>query len=157
MARWYVSNSLEALLAQQLDRDEGYSPSAYRDSLGYLTIGRGHLVDKRKNAGLSPEVIELQFQIDVQATIDGVLNHLPWTYQLNEARLGALLNMAFQLGMHGLLSFRKMLAHMKAERWQAAHDEALRRYTALEGDEWPEQTPARAKRVAKQILTGMWQ
>ena len=149
--------ALREKLAVQLDRDEGYERSAYRDSLGFWTIGRGHLIDKRKNAGLSDEVIELQFQIDVNEKLAALLQALPWASQLNEARLGALVNMAFQLGVKGVLGFPKMLLHLRYGRYQEAHDEAIKIETPAPNDEWPEQTPARAKRIAMQLLTGEWQ
>ena len=148
---------LREKLAAQLDRDEGYERSAYQDSQGFWTIGRGHLVDKRKNAGLADAVIELQFELDVNEKLTAVLEALPWALQLDEARLGALINMAFQLGVNGLLGFPKMLAHLRAGRYQEAHDEALKIETPKPNDEWAEQTPARAHRIAKQLLTGEWQ
>ena len=150
-------SSFDDKLLWQLDRDEGRIPHAYRDHLGYLTIGVGHLVDPRKKAGLSNEVIDLQLKLDIQEKTRQVLSALPWASNLDHGRLGALINMCFQLGINGLMQFKKTLAHLKAGRWQEAHDEALKCYTSLDGDEWPEQTPERAKRVAKQLLTGEWQ
>ena len=141
---------LREKLAKQLDRDEGYERSAYQDSEGFWTIGRGHLVDKRKNAGLSDEVIELQFEIDVNEKLAELLQALPWASQLDEARLGALCNMAFQLGVKGLLQFKKMLLHLRYGRYHEACLEAL-------DSQWEQQTPLRAKRIAKQLLTGEWQ
>lgn len=149
--------ALREKLAKQLDRDEGYERSAYQDSQGFWTIGRGHLIDRRKNGGLSDPVIELQFEIDVNEKLTAVLQALPWASQLDEARLGALVNMAFQLGVSGLLGFPKMLAHLRAGQYQQAHDEALKIETPVPKDEWAEQTPLRAARIAKQLLTGEWQ
>ena len=142
--------ALREKLAAQLDRDEGYERSAYQDSQGFWTIGRGHLIDKRKNAGLSDAVIELQFEIDVNEKLTAVLEALPWASQLDEARLGALVNMAFQLGVSGLLEFKKMLLHLRYGRYQEAFLEAL-------DSDWHRQTPLRAERIAKQLLTGEWQ
>ena len=142
--------ALREKLAAQLDRDEGYDRSAYQDSQGFWTIGRGHLVDKRKNAGLADAVIELQFELDVNEKLMGVLEELPWAAQLDEARLGALVNMAFQLGVEGLLKFKNMLLHLQHKRYQEAFLEAL-------DSDWHRQTPLRAERIAKQLQTGEWQ
>lgn len=45
------------MIKKQLIRDEGNVPYAYSDSLGYLTIGVGFLIDKRKGGRL-PEAVE---------------------------------------------------------------------------------------------------
>ena len=144
-------------LVKQLSRDEGRIPHAYYDSMGYLTIGVGHLIDPRLGGRISETVIDILLEDDIAEKVLQVRRALPWSMQLDEVRFGALVNMAFQLGINGLLQFKKTLKFIQEGKWQAAHDEALKCYTSLKGDEWPEQTPDRAKRVAKQILTGEWQ
>lgn len=42
-----------AIVDKDLDGDEGVLPYAYPDSLGFLTIGRGILIDKRKAVSFS--------------------------------------------------------------------------------------------------------
>lgn len=41
-----------------LETDEGRVPHAYQDHLGYWTIGVGHLIDKRKGGGLTPDEVD---------------------------------------------------------------------------------------------------
>ena len=76
---------------------------------------------------------------------------LPWFDTLDRVRQAALLNMAYQLGVAGLKGFPKMLAALRDQRWAEAEAQALDSMWAKE------QTPARARRVARQLATGEWQ
>jgi len=134
----------------QLKIDEGVIPHAYRDSLGFLTIGVGRLIDKDKGGKLSDDEIEYLLHNDVNRKYGELLKALPWVKELDSARQGALLNMAFQLGVQGLLKFKNSLALIKTKQYKEAHDNLL---LSL----WAKQTPNRAKKVAKQIETGIWQ
>jgi len=139
---------LTEYLKKTLRVEENTVAHAYQDHLGFWTIGVGHLVDKRKGAGLSPQVIELQLDIDVQEKIDEVERALPWSKELDQVRFAALVLMAFQLGTSGLLGFKNMLLSLRYMRWKEAHDHAL-------DSKWARQdTPARAKRVATMLLVG---
>ena len=137
-------------LSDQLMDMEGEVLHAYQDHLGYWTIGVGHLIDKRKGGRISRVVSRMLLATDIEEKSAELFKALPWVHKLDEARLGALINMAFQLGVEGLLGFTKTLIHIKSGNWQAAHDAMLQ-------SKWHEQTPNRAERIAKQILTGEWQ
>ena len=137
-------------IIDQLRRDEGEILHAYQDSLGYWTIGVGVLIDGSKGGGITPEESALLLQNRVAAKKQQLLQMLPWAQGLDDARFGALLNMAYQLGVNGVLGFRSMLAAMQAGQWEDAKNAAL-------NSTWARQTPARAQRVAQQILTGEWQ
>ena len=63
---------------------------------------------------------------------------------LPDRKKQALANMAFQLGVTGLLNFRRMLAAIKDGDWTRARIEAL-------DSKWASQTPARAKEIANMI------
>lgn len=134
---------------RQIYEEEGEVLHAYQDSLGYWTIGVGHLIDPRRGGGIPVAVSRELLALDVKRTIHNLSLALPWTAHLDEPRFAALVNMAFQMGVEGVLGFTKTLLHIKSGRWQEAHDAMLE-------SRWAEQTPARAKRVAQQILTGKW-
>ena len=138
-------------LIRQLNNDEGRRACVYKDHLGFDTIGVGRLVDARKpGAGLRPIEIDFLLENDIDDRIDQLSKRLLWFNQLDDARKGALLNMAFQLGVDGLLGFKNTLRLIENGEYSQAADSMLK-------SKWATQTPARAARMAKQIETGVWQ
>lgn len=137
-------------LATQLEREEGRRRSAYTDSLGFLTVGVGRLIDARKGGGLSDAEIDFLLANDIRAKTREVAAALPWFDRLNDARQAALVGMAFQLGTAGLLGFKQSLAAIRDEHYALAE-------TLLLQSAWAKQTPERAHRMARQVATGEWQ
>jgi lysozyme len=142
---------MKSELIRQLRQDEGERACVYRCSEGFWTIGVGRLVDASKpGAGLKPDEIAYLLNNDVDDRIEALTRKLPWFQNLDDARRGVLLNMAFQLGTEGLLKFSRTLQLVmqgKYENAAAAMLESL----------WARQTPARAKRLAEQMRSGIWQ
>lgn len=134
----------------QLRRDEGEVLHAYQDHLGFWTIGVGILIDSRKGGGLLPEESEFIFNNRLRLINESLSKRIPWISKLDPARRGVLLNMAFQMGVDGLLGFKKTLATVESGRYQKAASEML-------GSKWAQQTPARAHRLSQQMRTGEWQ
>src|SRR3990167_9230859 len=116
-----------------LIRDEGVRLKPYRDSVGKLTIGVGRNLDDK---GLT------------RAEAD-VAHRLPWSAQLDEPRRGVLVMLAFNAGIGGLLTFRKMLAAMGRGAWAEAARELL-------DSDYAQQVGPRAHRLAKQLESGEW-
>ena len=142
---------MKAELTRQLKADEGVKSCVYEDSLGLKTIGVGRLVDSRKpGAGLRPSEIDFLLQTDIDDRIEQLTRRLPWFQSLDDARKGVLLNMAFQLGVDGLLGFKNTLAMVESGKYSEAAQGMLQ-------SKWASQTPARAERMAKQMETGVWQ
>lgn len=141
---------MKSELVRQLRGDEGVRSCAYRDSLGLLTIGVGRLVDGRKpGAGLRDHEISFLLQNDIDDRIEALTRRLPWFQNLDDARRGALINMAFQMGVEGLLKFERTLALIRDGQYDAAADAMLQ-------SKWAQQTPARAARMAEQMRGGAW-
>lgn len=137
-------------LSEQLRRDEDRRPSVYADSLGYWTIAIGICVDARVGCGLYDEEIDFIFENRKKKNEAALAAELPWTQSLDEARRGVLLNMAFQMGLHGLREFRQFLTALEAGDYQNAA-------AAMLDSKWAKHdSPARAQRLAEQILTGCW-
>ena len=136
-------------LKQQLIRDEGIVKHAYQDSLGFTTIGVGRLIDARRGGGLSDSEVDYLLTNDIEETTEQVLAALPWASKLSEPRRAVLINMAFQLGIRGILGFHRMLGSVEDGQYDEA---AMEMADSL----WAQQTPERAKRLAKQMLTGEW-
>lgn len=141
---------MRAELVKQLKADEGVVPYAYKCSEGFWTIGVGRLIDKRKGGHLRPDEITYLLQNDIDDRIEALTRALPWFQDLDDARRGVMLNMAFQLGTEGLLKFERTLVLIRDGKYEnAAH--------AMLQSLWAKQTPERAERMAKQMLTGLWQ
>ena len=134
----------------QLKRDESEVLHAYQDTLGFWTIGIGILIDKRKGGGLRPEESEFIFRNRLKLIDAELNNRLPWITRLDPARRGVLVNMAFQMGIAGLLAFKNTLAMIEAGKYQDAAKAMLQ-------SKWAAQTPARANRLSRQMADGAWQ
>jgi lysozyme len=136
-------------LREQLCRDEGVRLKPYRDSVGLLTIGVGHNLEAH---GISQAVCDLLLTEDIADVEAGVRARLPWATpaRLGEARHAVLLNMSFNLGLGGLLGFKRFLADVEAGEWTMAATEMM-------NSKWAQQVGARADRLARQMETDTWQ
>lgn len=137
-------------LREQVKRDEGTVLHVYTDSLGYLTIGTGRLIDKRKGGGITQAEADYLLSNDIQRVSAALHAALPWLVHIDEVRRSVLFNMAFQMGPAGLLKFKRTLELVANERWQDAAKAMLQ-------STWAKQTPERAQRLAKQMTLGVWQ
>ncbi len=145
-------------LSAQLIAHEGLRLRAYRDHLGYWTIGVGHLIDPLKGGDtryrLSPETkIDKGEALgllhdDVLKVVKQLDNQLPWWSKLDDVRQNVLVEMGFQLGISGLLNFKNTLRSIKDGRWDDAS-------TGMLNSKWASQTPNRAKTLARQMRTGV--
>lgn len=136
-------------LKTQLLREEGAESCAYQDSLGYWTIGVGRLIDSRKGGGLSNDEIDFLLENDIKTKTREVLLALPWVPRLSEPRQAVLIGMAFQMGIGGLLKFKRTIGSIEDGQYTEAAAEML-------DSAWARQTPARAHRMALQMETGEW-
>lgn len=137
-------------ITKQLRRDEGVEKSAYQDSLGYWTIGVGRLIDKRKGGRLRDNEIDFLLSNDIDEVEEALEARISFYKSLDEARRGVLLNMAFNLGIDGLLAFKNTLSLVGAGKYKEASVEMLK-------SKWASQVGDRAKRLSKQMETGKWQ
>jgi GH24 family phage-related lysozyme (muramidase) len=144
-----------AVLDPRLERDIGVAEAdkltAYRDSLGFWTIGRGHLLTPQDHdwSGytITPEQDEAYFDADIQQAI-AFAHRLPeWKSCDTDCRRNALIELCFN--MRGKwLKFIKTREAMERGDWQAAHDELL-------NSEWAAEVHlSRANRLANYLLTG---
>lgn len=140
---------MKAELTKQLRRDEGEVLHVYPDTLGYLTIGVGRLLDKRKGGGITPEESAYLLSNDIDRKQADVLRAIPWAISLDDARLGVLVNMAFQMGIDGLLQFKNTLEMVQNGDYDGAAEGMLESL-------WAKQTPERARRLSDQMRSGIW-
>jgi lysozyme len=139
-------------LIDQLRRDEGVRYTPYPDSRGFMTIGVGHKILPTENFSTVVPLSDGQVDMLLGQDIDDKQQQLaqfPWFLPLNDARQGAITNMAFNLGVQGLLHFPSMIHYLTISDWMNASAQALESV-------WATQVGDRAKRIAQQILTGEW-
>jgi lysozyme len=134
-------------LEEQLIRDEALRLKPYKDSVGKLTIGVGRNLD---DVGISRDEAMTLLANDIQNARNRIEQEIPWACNLDEVRLAALVNMVFNLGVGGVMQFRKFLAALNVGDYKTASSEMLQ-------SEWAHQVGPRAQRLALQIETGFWQ
>lgn len=138
-------------IQSQLREDEGEKLTAYKDSLGFLTIGIGILIDERKpGAGITKEESTYLFQNRLRAKTAELRKAFTWFDKLDEVRQGVLINMAFQMGVAGVIGFKNTMSMVQQGDYEGAAKGMLNSL-------WAKQTPNRAKRLSEQMRTGEWQ
>lgn len=136
-------------LRKLIELHEGRVPHAYQDSLGYWTIGVGHLIDKRKGGKLPDSIIDILLEHDIHEHRKEMLAALPWANQLDEVRQAVLTDMAFNLGVNGLLGFKNTLESVRLGLYHKAAGQMLQ-------SKWATQVGQRANRLAVMMETGKW-
>lgn len=131
-------------LKAELKRDEGCRLMPYRDTVGKLTVGVGRNLD---DVGISESEADFMLMSDVGRAEGGLDSKIPWWRTLDETRQRVLLNMAFNMGIDGLLGFKNTLAAVKAGEWSKAADGML-------DSKWAAQVGQRAVRLAKLMKEG---
>lgn len=138
----YSTDEIQTL-ATELERDEGLRLKPYRCTAGKTTIGIGRNLD---DVGIT-ESEALHLLLHDISRVLGELESQEWYHGLTGARRRAIANMCFNLGLPGLLQFRRMIAAIEAADWEGAAAELLdSRYARQVGD--------RADRLARMLETG---
>jgi len=134
----------------QLIREEGRKNAAYQDTIGFWTIGVGRLIDGRKGGGLSDAEVDYLLDNDIAKVKAQIAQKLPWFTALDEPRQAVLIQMAFQMGIDGLMGFTRTLGSIRDQRYAEAAEN-------MRQSLWAKQTPKRAVRLAYQMEMGEWQ
>lgn len=132
-------------VAEQLLVDEGLRLRPYRCTAGKLTIGVGRNLEDR---GITESEALLLLDNDIADFWGKLALAQPWTLAAPEHVQEALLNMAFNLGVGGLLGFKETLALLKTEQYAAAA-------SAMLASKWARQVGKRAERLARQVREGV--
>lgn len=141
-------------LFDDIKRDEGCELEAYPDPLthdapwtvGYGCTGPGI----EKGTVWTQEKAESELRSRVKVLQCALLDALPWFQRLDDFRQDVLMNMAYQMGVKGLLKFKATLSAVQAGEWDHAAAQML-------SSAWASQTPKRAQRLAAQMRTGTHQ
>tara|TARA_R110000824_G_scaffold230696_1_gene418362 strand:- start:405 stop:854 length:450 start_codon:yes stop_codon:yes gene_type:complete len=142
-------------IIELLVREEGFSKTAYCCTAGYPTIGIGWKIGRHnqslndfENMVISRPAAEAQLQNEV-FTIELALSKHNWFVDLNEPRQAVITSMAYQMGINGLMKFKRMIAAINIGDWEDAAHEGL-------DSRWATQTSERAERQMKTLLCGDW-
>ena len=131
-------------LRDQLIIDEGKRTSAYKDSLGYWTIGVGRLIDPSMGGFLRDDEINLMLDNDIAAARRDCQKLFPAYDTFSQSRQDALANMMFNLGIKKMSAFTTTVGHINAGRWADAQESAAQSL-------WFKQVGKRAERIIKQM------
>ena len=134
-------------IEELLLREEGFVSHAYRDHLGYLTIGIGRLIDEEKGGGITQVEAFYLLLNDVDKIKTKLNGKLPWWRDLDDTRRTILISMAYQMGVDGLLSFKNTLRYVRKGEWKKAAN-------GMRASKWARQTPGRAERMARAMESG---
>lgn len=142
---------------EQLKRHEGLRLEAYRCSAGALTVGYGHNCDvwpvegvTRVGDVISRARAEELLTEDIYGIAEGLDFLWPWWRELDRPRQGVLLNMAFNMGVPRLRTFKRMLGALRAGDYPRAGTEML-------DSKWAKQVRGRAAELARQMVLGEWE
>lgn len=157
-----LSPSDRERMLKQLKRHEGTKRDtsglahiAYRCTSGALTIGYGHNLDANPIPGITAQsrLSEAEacriLDVDVFLVERGLAERLPFAAGLDPARYAVLVNMAFNMGLGGLLTFSNTLTEVRERRY--AH--AARR---MMQSRWAQQVGYRARDLSRQMESGQW-
>lgn len=122
-------------LISDIKEDEGYKGFSYLDSLNIPTIGYGTRLP------LDKEEAELILKHRLDRKVEMLLHSKPIVLRLPQSKQEVLFNMSYQLGVSGLLNFKKMWNALEDFNYETAADEML-------DSVWFSQTPNRAKKLS---------
>jgi len=106
-----------------IKRNEGLRLKPYHCKAGKLTIGYGRNLEAK---GISIKEAEYLFGNDMKIVAKQVANRIKFYKKLSYKRKMVLVDMAFNMGIEGLLSFKKMLGAMKRRDFMEAGKELMR-------------------------------
>ena len=136
-------------LIEMLKRHEGMKTHAYKCSEGKITVGVGRNIDKQGGIGLSEDEIEYLLQNDIERVIVELSSEYEWFNSIDDVRKDAMIDIAFNLGITRLRSFKKALAAMESGDYKKASTEFL-------DSRWAKQVGGRALEISDILAVGSY-
>ena len=132
----------------EIQKEEGYRNTVYKDHLGFKTIGYGHLVKPSDNfkEGVKYDQKELEkvFDYDVAICVQDAKS-LCEGLDIHQDAVEIIAHMCFQLGKPKTAKFKKMFEALRNKDYTTAGFE-------MEDSLWAKKhTPARAHRLSEQM------
>ena len=128
-------------LEREVASDEGFMPIPYRCTSGKLSIGYGTNIQD----GITRDEALLLMRHRLGKVVAALESRLPFWPKLTDDRRRVLANMGYQLGILGLMRFKRMLAALERGDYEAAAREML-------DSKWARQdSPGRAQELAEML------
>jgi lysozyme len=149
-------------LQEQLILEEGMKLSPYKDKLGFLSIGVGRCLDTNpltdeelsrighdcRSSSITQEQAIYLLNNDINSTRNTLTHTIPWWSDLDEIRARVIIDLAFNMGVAGLLKFVHMLEALRSGLWMRAANE-------LSDSMWASQVQhSRRDRLVNMLATG---
>jgi len=132
---------------QRIKEHEGFRDTVYSDSLGFATVGYGHLVlptdDFVEGVEYPKEDLEKLFELDFNEALQSA-NDLLEEIEVPETIKGVICEMCFQLGKPRVMKFKKMWEGLEAGDYNKAADEMI-------DSAWHKQTTSRCESLAELV------
>lgn len=125
------------MLIDDIKQEEGFKGVVYKCTEGFDTIGYGTKLP------INEEEATLLLEYRLNKTRANLLSSL-YNYDLPNEVWDILLNMSYQLGVGGVLKFKKMLEALKNKDYVEASKQGM-------DSLWAKQTPQRAQRLMKRL------
>ena len=125
-------------LIDNIKLSEGYRSRVYKCTEGYGTIGYGFAI---KDLELDEDISDMILERKIAKLVKRVGDRLPYLYTVPIEVHDVLVEMAYQMGVSGLLKFKKTLMYVETKDYKDASVEML-------DSRWAKQTPNRAKKLS---------
>lgn len=132
------------MMRQLITKHEGVRLKPYMDTRGKWTIGIGRNLS---DVGISRTEADLLFEADLDTTLIGLRLRVPVFNDLDAVRQRVLVDMAFNMGISGLLTFRLMIDALIAGDHAKAAEQ-------MRSSDWAAQVSTRAYEDAAMMETG---
>ena len=133
-------------LIQLLKRHEGFRSKPYTDTTGHLSIAYGRNLSE---VGISQQEGEFLLYNDLMRAHEDCLRNIPVYQHLDEVRCAVLVDMCFNMGIHGLLQFVGTLQAISNGDYDIAAEHMLNSL-------WASQVGNRAVEDVTMMRTGEW-
>jgi lysozyme len=143
------------LCKAEIKRHEGEVLEIYEDSLGYKTLGVGHLCQPQDpeygyevGTKISQEIVDMYFEDDFHKHLEEarhVFGSDEDFYKLPEPIQRVLVNMCFNLGGTRLSKFKNMLKACREHNWKEMAEQ-------MKDSRWYHQVGRRSKELVEVVL-----
>ena len=131
-----------ATIQEMIKRHEGFRNMPYNCSAGKLTIGFGRNLEVN---GISYDEAQLMLDNDIDKCIVQLKLNFPVYNYLPDKIQHVLIDMCFNLGINGLMKFKRFLGYVKDGKYCSAAAEMMR-------SKWAEQTGSRAEELFNMVM-----